>query len=170
MSVDVKRLSPEHRAFVEQELARRPDRRPGRVSAAVPDPQYDSALERDYARFLEILKRSDAEHWDRSIVIEFVYHPQKFRVGENAWYTPDFGVLLRPRVAGAWQDGEVIGTLLDTAPRWRLVEVKGSWKSKNARESRSKLEAAAMLYPWFEWEAVTKGPNWFEHEVIGERT
>lgn len=156
MSVDLERLSPTHREFVRRQLAGRPKQAVTAVSASTPITEYDSDAERRYAALLDVLVRTDARHWDDSSVLLWLYHPMKFRVGANRWYTPDFGITVQnPMIY---------------APEFRLVEVKGSWDSKNARESRSKLEAAAMLYPWFQWEAaVVASAGLFEHEVIGNR-
>lgn len=65
-----------------------------------------------------------------------VYEPFTLRL-EGGEYTPDF----------LFVDAE---TLVVT-----LVEVKGSWRAKNARDSRTKLRAAAARYWFFGWLALS---------------
>lgn len=157
-NAELARFSPRDQEFIRAELEKRSTHKRAPVFLHSPrDDQYDSDAERRYAQLLQALAGSGAKHWDGAKVLGWVHHPMKFRVGTNRWYTPDFALRLYP------------------GPEWvpeatfRLVEVKGSWKSKNARESRAKLEAAALLNDWFEWEAATVNGPGFDHEVIGCR-
>ncbi len=156
---DIARLSPVHREFVRDQLDKRSKRPATAISAATPTRVYDSDAEARYAQLLDALTRSEAEHWDGTRVLEWSHHTIRFQVGAHEWYTPDFGLV----VVHNWGDPDRI------VERWRLVEVKGSWKAKNARESRAKLCAAALLNPWFEWEAALVNGQSFDHEVIGAR-
>lgn len=51
------------------------------------DGVYDSKLERDYARRLEMLKHA-REIWD------WMYHPMRLRLADGTYYTPDFLVVM----------------------------------------------------------------------------
>jgi hypothetical protein len=73
---------------------------------------------------------------------EWRYHPMRFRLADGTWYEPDFLALSR------------VGSLM-TPQDFVFYEVKGSWLSKNARDSRTRLKVAASRYHWFNWYAVT---------------
>lgn len=78
------------------------------------------------------------------------FHPLTFHLpGGN--YTPDFLHILT--------DGRLV-----------LVEVKGSQQQKNYRDARSKLRAAAAIYPWATWYEVRGCGGDFEMELIEEET
>jgi len=59
------------------------------------------------------------------------YEPVRFRI-PGGHYTPDFMHILADRTIA-------------------FVEIKASRKQKGYRDARSKLRAAAELYPWFHW-------------------
>ena len=111
---------------------------------------FDSQLEKDRGEFLAGLKLAgEIEDWS--------LHGIKFRLpGQSNFYTPDFLVHVE--------------TALHSGRFWeriRIEEVKGSWASKNARESRTKLKTAAGLNPWATFVAVTRdrSGNWKEEEI-----
>lgn len=85
--------------------------------------------------------------WYQSQVLDERYEPLTFRLLGGS-YTPDFGYLL--------SDGRLV-----------FVETKGSTHQKNYRDARSKIRAAAELYPWFIFcEArPVKGGNWHFEEI-----
>ena len=64
-------------------------------------------------------------------VAVLLYEACKWKL-PGGWYTPDFMAVL--------DDGRVV-----------FVEVKGSRKQRGYRDARSKLRAAAELYPMFVW-------------------
>ena len=166
MGIDLTALSPKHRAIATRLLAHK-KRSEAKVEARLlGGPKYDSQLEADFASFLRALTRSSGRLSDGSGVLEWKYHPMRFRLAPGLSYTPDFGAVVKPRIPAAWEDGKVIGTTWGT-PRYRLFEVKGSWKAKNARESRVRLKIAAHLFGFFEWVAVTRERGSWEFEVIG---
>ncbi|HGO6072536.1 TPA: hypothetical protein ACK3Q6_006538 [Burkholderia cepacia] len=84
--------------------------------------------ESDYGTVLEMERRAGAITW-------FGFEPIKLRLGKNAFYTPDYGALL------------ACGVL-------ELREVKGYWRE----DARVKIKAAAHIYPFFRFVAVTKIP------------
>ncbi len=79
-------------------------------------------------------------------VLEWRYEPISFTLPGGS-YKPDFMYI--------FSDGMVI-----------FVEVKGSTHQKNYRDARSKLRAAAELYPWFVFcEVKPVGGNWDIEEI-----
>lgn len=84
--------------------------------------------ESDYGVVLEMERRAGEITW-------FGFEPIKLRLGKNAFYTPDYGALL------------ACGVL-------ELREVKGYWRE----DARVKIKAAAHIYPFFRFVAVTKIP------------
>lgn len=158
--IDLASLSPKHRAYVKKQLTEAAKRPQTRVSAAVSDFSYDSALEARFAQYLAAMTWSDARLDDGCSVLEWRYHPMTFHLAPGLKYTPDFG-------ANVIADGD---QWCPEEPRYRLYEIKGSWLSKNARDSRTRLKVAAALFPFFEWEAVTPGSDGsFQFEPIGGR-
>lgn len=79
------------------------------------------------------------------------YEPVSFNI-PGGRYTPDFMHILHT--------GEIV-----------FVEIKGSRRQKNYRDARSKLRAAAEVYPYFHWvEAIMPSkavPHW-SLEVVGQ--
>ncbi len=154
--LDLSRLSPAHRKKVEN-LMRRANQhqrpRADKVDAISAGIQYDSKLEAHFSQYVEALARSGSLLPDGCLVVDWDYHPMRVNLTPGLSYTPDFGLLV-------CRNG--------SAPRWRLVEVKGSWKSKNARDSRVRLEVAAQLFPFFEWVAVVQERGAWIFETIGQ--
>lgn len=78
-----------------------------------------------------------------------LYEPMTFNI-PGGHYTPDFLHIL--------QTGEMV-----------FVEIKASTKQKGYRDARSKLRAAAEVYPYFYWiEAITPSrttPNWSLEQI-----
>ncbi len=106
-------------------------------------PRYRSKAEEDWALIGSIIIADETGQGVRLCL----YEPITFRLLGNK-YTPDFQYIL--------EDGAIV-----------FVEVKGSKKQKNYRDSRSKLRAAAETHPYFQWYmAVGKGTDW-ELERIG---
>lgn len=80
-----------------------------------------------------------------------LYEPLSFNIPGGS-YRPDFLHIL--------QDGRLV-----------LVEIKGSKRQPNYRDARSKLRAAAELYPWAAWvEARVDGRGACEIEWLREVT
>ena len=110
-------------------------------------PQYDSAGERWWATYGPLLIASDAHQ----PVALTQHHALTFTL-PGGRYTPDFLHILA--------DGRLV-----------LVEVKGSRRQSNYRDARSKLRAAAELYPWAAWvEARVDGRGACEIEWLREVT
>lgn len=110
-------------------------------------PKYDSAGERWWATYGPLLIAGDA-HQPVALTLA---HPLAFAV-PGGRYTPDFLHIL--------QDGRLV-----------LVEIKGSKRQPNYRDARSKLRAAAELYPWAAWvEARVDGRGACEIEWLREVT
>ena len=96
---------------------------------------YRNKTEWRYAQYL----------WARDDVDRFEYEVQKFKVGEAAWYRPDFKVWVRHG------DLESI----------EFHEVKGY--AKGDREGVTRFKTAMMLYPEYRWvlvESKAKGHEW----------
>lgn len=110
---------------------------------AKPTGGYRSKLERDYALNLDARLRIGELAW-------WAYEPMRFKLGEGAWFTPDFILM---RADGGLEAHETKGHMREAA---------------NVR-----LKVAASLYPWlpifvvyrlaggFRWEevAVGEGPK-----------
>lgn len=139
----INRLSPKHRAQVRQQLAKaKPWPKPKPKAFGI---EFDSKLELDFAAWL------DSELVARRISA-WKYHPEKFSLAPRLTYAPDF---------------LVVPVLHSDQPT--IYEVKGSWKMKNARDSRTRLKVAASLFPSFNWIAVTRGNNGvWKFETIGK--
>lgn len=104
--------------------------------------EFRSRLEADRARYLNGLKRiGRIDSWS--------YEPLTFHLPGGVRYTPDF--MLRTLYP--------VKTVI-------LEEVKGSWKSKNARDSRTRLKITAGMYPEFAFRAVTKENGTWKEEPI----
>lgn len=76
------------------------------------------------------------EDWFQCKLVRQFYEPLSFKLPGGS-YTPDFLSILA--------DGRMVFT-----------EVKGSKHQKNYRDARSKLRAAAELYPFFIWTQATQ--------------
>jgi hypothetical protein len=100
----------------------------GDVPAEKPKPtdRYRSKTERLYA---------DKLAWDikDGVIARWEYEPLKFRLGDGAWYTPDFAV---------WTPGG-----LD------LIEIKGGFVREAARV---RFLVAKRLYPEFTWRMIQR--------------
>jgi len=128
---DLTRLSLEHQRFIRNQAhASESKKKPRSVKPTGYGETFDSQLELDFAAELEnsLIGRR---------IREWRYHPLRFRLAPNVTYTPDF-------------------MLVHLDESFALYEVKGSWKMKNARDSRTRLEIAAYRYPWFQWIAITR--------------
>jgi len=141
MKLDLSALSPRHRLAVRRELANRKRDR-GHVDATPKQPIYDSTTEAHFAQYVEALAKAECGFFEGRVMIDWDYHPMTFNLARGLTYTPDFGLVLS----------------LGVTRRYVLVEVKGSWKAKNARDSRTRLLVAAERFQMFEWLAVTGGP------------
>lgn len=99
--------------------------------------QYKSKSEEDWAKIGKAMMEDDL----RKPVVLWAYEPVTFNLPGNK-YTPDFWYLMND------------GTLV-------FVEVKGSRRQKNYRDSRSKLRMASKIHPYFMWYMATgKGMDW----------
>lgn len=77
-----------------------------------------------YAGQLEMLKLSGK-------ILEYRFESMQFKVGEGAWYKPDFLIIFSDRV--------------------ELHEIKGGFIREAAMV---RFKAAMLLYPWFRWKMV----------------
>jgi hypothetical protein len=128
--VDLARLSSKHQAFVKKNERHGDEyKKPRAAKPKALGEEFDSLLELDFAAHLQLLK-------DNGEIDEWRYHPLKFRIAKNCTYEPDF--------------------LTRKGEHFTVYEVKGSWKAKNARDSRTRLEVAAFMYQWFSWRGVTR--------------
>lgn len=84
--------------------------------------------EAEYARVLEADKAAGLVAW-------WAFEPFKFRLADNTFYTPDFGVMLA--------NGEL-----------QAHEVKGHWTD----DARVKIKVAASLFP-IQFYALRKQPK-----------
>lgn len=80
-------------------------------------------------------------------VVDQRYEPVSLAI-PGGKYTPDFLYIL--------ETGQTV-----------FVEVKGSKRQKNYRDARSKLRAAAEVYPFWTFVEAVGGRTGFELEVIG---
>jgi len=142
---DLTRLSPEHQRFIRNQAHNSERKKKPRVAKPTGYGEtFDSPLELDFAAELESLMRNRQ-------IREWRYHPLRFRLAPNVSYTPDF-------------------MLVHLNESLALYEVKGSWKMKNARDSRTRLEIAAYRYPWFQWHAVTRVDGAWSYKQISQRS
>ena len=144
--IDLSRLSPRHQSLIRKhqrlsEINKKPKAKKSKPTAF--DEEFDSQLELDFAEELELWRLEGH-------ISEWRYHPMRFRLARCVTYEPDF---LRIPLSS-----------LDAAQTF--YEVKGSWKMKNARDSRTRLEACASLNWWFKWQAVTLENGIWRYETI----
>jgi hypothetical protein len=66
-----------------------PTHEPGDISGAATPHRipYDSKEESEWA---DILSRRQAQ----GVILEWSFQPERFRIGDGAWYTPDFRVVM----------------------------------------------------------------------------
>jgi hypothetical protein len=143
--VDPKRLSKEHQEYLEARSARGEHfKRPksGKPALAAYGEEFDSQLELDFA--------AELERWRKEGKVDsWLYHPMRFRLARNVTYTPDFTSSVD---FGVWP--------------LTVYEVKGSWQSRGARDSRTRLKIAAWTYQWFNWYGVTREKGVWQFEAI----
>jgi|GEM_PF-5088163 len=99
-------------------------------------PRYKSSTEEKFALFGAVILQ---EALDTEVVAIF-YEPVRWKI-PGGHYTPDWLCLL--------ETGMVV-----------FVEVKGSKRQKGYRDARSKLRAAAAMYPWFTWCEAVEEDGW----------
>ncbi len=135
------RLSPHHQRFItRQERVSEQNKKPdAKKKPEALGEVFDSKLELEFAWELERRRLA-------GMIDEWLYHPLKFRIARNATYEPDF--------------------LTRSGSRFTVYEVKGSWKAHNARDSRTRLQVAAYMYQWFNWQAVTRPKSDWCYETI----
>ena len=75
--------------------------------------------------------------------LHWLYEPVTFHLPGGVGYTPDFAILDHPLT---------------------FVEVKGSMRQKNARDSRTRFKVCAGLWPAFRWKWVTRVDGYW-HEI-----
>lgn len=113
--------------------------------ASSPADAYDSKLEAARGTYLGyLLLAKDIQ--------KVVHHPFTIDIGGRL-YTPDYLVW--------WADGRIT-----------IEEVKGSVKSKNARDSITRLHVAAALFPMFTWYLILRvgRTRWTERLIRPEDT
>jgi hypothetical protein len=126
--VDIARLSTKHQAFVKKNERHGDEyKKPRKAKPKALGEEFDSPEELNFAMFLQLLR-------DNGEIDEWRYHPLKFRIAKNCTYEPDF--------------------ITRKGKEFTVYEVKGSWKQKGARDSRTRLEVAAFMYQWFSWKAA----------------
>ena len=139
--LNVEQLSPTHRALVrkaekQRERNQKPD---AKVKPSAFGEEFDSNTELNFA--------VELEGWRcRGTIDEWRYHAMKFRIAQHCTYEPDF--------------------LTRQGGRFIIYEVKGSWKQKGGRDSRTRLQVAAYLYQWFSWQGVTFDKGVWRFEEI----
>ena len=99
-------------------------------------PRYKSGSEQQFSLLGAAILR---EAFDVSVAAMF-YEPVRWKI-PGGHYTPDWLAIM--------ENGTVI-----------FVEIKGSRKQRNYRDARSKLRAAAELYPFFTWCEVVEADGW----------
>jgi hypothetical protein len=100
-----------------------------RDGSSSPEDEFDSKLEAARGTYLGyLLLAKDIQ--------KVVHHPFTIDIGGRL-YTPDYLVW--------WADGRIT-----------VEEVKGSLKSKNARDSVTRLHVAAALFPMFTWYLIMR--------------
>ena len=144
--VHTERLSAEHQKYISKvqeagERQKRPHAKKDRALCAF-GYEFDSKLEVDFAHDLE--RRYCAKEF-----ADWRYHPMRFWLAKGVTYEPDFRILSHGMV-----------------PKLTFYEVKGSWKAKNARDSRTRLKIAASMNQWCDWFAVTREDGEWVFETI----
>ena len=141
----VERLSTHHQVAVRRQLEGEGGEKPQKREHVLDGVKYDSGTELKFAVELEARKMArEIKGWR--------YHSMRFWVAPGRSYEPDFlDFMLSPN---------------DLIPQLTIYEVKGSWESKNARDSRTRLEACAALNWWFKWRAVTRENGIWRYETI----
>jgi hypothetical protein len=147
--MDTSRLSPEHQDYIRKILARNEQyKKPKKSKKAKPVAygiEFDSPLEASFADELVVWKH-------KGLIDDWRHHPIKVSLAAGCWYTPDFSAL-------------------HTATgHYALYEVKGSWKQKGGRDSRTRLKIAASLYPQWMWYGVTRPNDDWAIETISHVT
>ena len=140
--IEIERLSAEHRNFIrQQDHTRGQLKKPKLPAPTAYGYEFDSKLELAFSQILEAWRA-------RGTIAEWRYHAMRFRLSSNCTYEPDFC------------------TVEPDSLRIALYEVKGSWKMKNARDSRTRLSIAASMYPFFAWYGVTRPDGEWYYETI----
>ena len=103
-------------------------------------PEYDSKLEAARARYWWSLQMAGD-------ITRVVHHPFSVEIGIDCTYEPDFLV--------EWPSGRI-----------QVEEVKGHLKMKNARDSVTRLKAAAMKLPMFHWTLTRRIRSQWQERVI----
>ena len=108
------------------------------TARAIPRETRMNKLEGRYYLYL-MARQSRAE------ILKFEFEPEKFRLADNTFYTPDFRVVL--------PNGEI-----------EFHEVKGFWRD----DARIKFKVANEQHPMFRWIAITedKRTGEFVFEVL----
>lgn len=128
-----------------------------------------NATEEEYA--LRVLRPA----LRRGEILRWRYEVIRLAIAEHRWYTPDFVVTLHPsRLWSVIEASEArrrrfseAGLKLEqTQPTLVCVEVKGSWRAKNARDARTRMEVAASLNPEIRFFAATREGGVWIHEPV----
>lgn len=109
-------------------------------SNPAPAPTYDSKLEARYAQYLDVLVFCKE-------IKGYKYHPFTVKLAPKRTYTPDFAIQSN--------DGQVT-----------IVELKGSIRMKNARDSITRLHVAAANLPMFQWKLVERVKGQWKETTI----
>jgi hypothetical protein len=92
-------------------------------------------LEQAYSQHLELQQAAGEIQWH-------AFEPMKLKLADGAWFTPDFGVVMR--------DGS-----------FEFRETKGHWREA----ARVRIKVAAGLYRFFRFVAIKRvGGNWQREE------
>jgi len=147
--VAIERLSPEHQEYLAH-AAERVDHfkkpKADKLKLMAYGETFKTQLELDYANYLETWRKANK-------IDSWLYEPLRFSLGLNVSYTPDFLTV---------QGDDAYDSMRN------IYEVKGSWLSRNARDSRTRLKIAATMYQWFNWYAVTREKGVWKFETIRE--
>ncbi len=96
-----------------------------------PKPRKMNLTEKRYVDQLEMMRLNGE-------IVDWRYEPMRFKVGEGAWYKPDFLIVL--------------------TNKFEIHEVKGGFIRTPAMV---RFKAAMMLYPWFKWKMMQwKNGEW----------
>jgi len=106
----------------------------GRASATNDPREKMNGTESAFADYLDgRIQRGEIKRWD--------FEPEKFRLADNTYYTPDFRVV-------------------ENDDRIVFIETKGFWRD----DARAKIKIAAALHPYRFTAAQKKKGEWkFEH-------
>lgn len=108
-----------------------------KAALKLPPTEGRNKLERDFGLFLLSQQQAGEILW-------YKYEPIRLKLGDGAWYKPDFGVL-------------------NADYSFTFYETKGHWREA----ARVRIKVAADLYPFFEFVAVRREKKMWTFEIFG---